>query len=65
MKTRPLVVWRLEQGNRESLCLGATAQFLCWSPIGTPLIERIEDHIAILRVIKTLNELPCWVVDDS
>src|ERR1022692_1651005 len=59
-----LVLWRLEKGNGESLCFGATAQFLRWSPIGATFIERIQDHIAILRIIKALDELPCWVVDD-
>src|ERR1700727_1336089 len=44
-----LVLWRLEQRNRECFCFAATAQFLCWSPIGATLIERIQDHIAIPR----------------
>ena len=59
-----LVLWRLEQGDRERLRLGTTAQFFRGSPIGATLIERIQDHIAILRIIKALDELPCWVVDD-
>src|SRR5580700_5020632 len=59
-----LVLWRLEQGDRQSLRLGAAAQLFRRSPVGAPLIKRIQDHIAILRVIKALNELPRWVVDD-
>src|SRR5882672_752710 len=59
-----LVLWRLEQGHRQSLRLGAAAQLFRRSPIGAPLIKRIQDHIAILRIVKALNELPRWVVDD-
>src|ERR1700678_1950793 len=60
-----LILWRLEQGHRQSLRLGAAAQLFRRSPIGAPLIKRIQDHIAILRIVKALNELPRWVVDDS
>src|SRR5208283_3646565 len=59
-----LILRRLEQGHRQGLRLGAAAQLFRRSPIGAPLIKRIQDHIAILRVVKALNELPRWVVDD-
>src|ERR1035438_9646528 len=55
-----LVLWRLEEGHRQSLRLGASAELFRRSPIGAPLIKRIQDHIPILRVVKALNELPRW-----
>ena len=59
-----LVLRRLEQGHRQSLRLGAAAQFFRGSPIRAPLVERIQDHVAVLRVVKALDELSCGVVDD-
>src|SRR5580658_486353 len=59
-----LVLWRLEQGHRQSLRLGAAAQLFRRSPVGAPLIKRIQDHIAVFRVVKAFDELPCGVVDD-
>ena len=59
-----LVLRRLEEGHRQSLRLGAAAQFFRGPPIGAALIERIQDHVAVLRVVKALDELACWVVDD-
>src|SRR5580704_1041785 len=59
-----LVLRRLEEGYRQSLRLGASAEFLCGPPVRAALIERIQDHIAVLRVVKAFDELPCRVVDD-
>src|SRR5271157_5339641 len=59
-----LVLWRLEEGHRESLRLGASAEFFRGPPIRAALIERVQDHIAVLRVVKAFDELPCRVVDD-
>src|SRR6202008_3721187 len=47
-----------------SLRFGASAEFFRGSPIGTPLIERIKDNVAVLRVVKAFDELPSGVVDD-
>src|ERR1700682_6469640 len=58
------VLRRLEEGHRQSLRLGASAEFFSGSPIGTPLIERISDHVDVLRVVKAFDKLACWVVDD-
>jgi hypothetical protein len=54
----------LEQGHRQSLRLRAATEFFRGSPIRAPLIERIQDHVAVLRVVKTPDELPCWIVDN-
>src|ERR1700693_6389396 len=59
-----LVLWRLEEGHRQSLRLGASAEFFRGPPVGTPLIERIQDNVAVLRVVKAFDKLPCGVVDD-
>src|SRR6202050_817571 len=59
-----LVLWRLEEGHRQSLRLGASAEFFGGPPVGTPLIERIQDNVAVFRVVKAFDELPCGVVDD-
>src|SRR5208283_580819 len=59
-----LVLRRLEEGYSQSLRLGASAEFFSWPPIGTALIERIQDYVAVLRVVKAFDELPCRVVDD-
>src|SRR5208337_3200861 len=59
-----LVLRRLEEGHCQSLRLGASAEFFRRSPVGTPLIERIQDNVAVFRVVKALDELPCRVVDD-
>src|ERR1700733_12675806 len=59
-----LVLRRLEEGYRQSLRLGASAEFFSGPPVGTALIEGIEDHVTILRVVKAFDELPCGVVDD-
>src|SRR6204780_4050348 len=59
-----LVLRRLEEGHRQSLCFGASAEFLRWPPIRAPLIERIQDNVAIFWVVKAFDELPCGVVDD-
>src|SRR5580658_7464817 len=53
-----LVLRWLEKGHRESLRLGASAQFFRGAPVGTPLIERIEDYVTVFRVVKALDELP-------
>src|SRR5581483_1642581 len=58
------VLRRLEEGYRQSLRLGASAEFFCGPPVRAALIERIQDHIAVLRVVKAFDELPCGVVDD-
>ncbi len=60
-----LVLRRLEEGHRQSLRLGASAEFFRGPPVGTPLIERIQDNVAVFRVVKALDELPCGVVDDG
>src|SRR5271157_557464 len=59
-----LVLRRLEQGHRQSLRLGASAEFFRGPPVGTPLIERIQDNVTVLWVVKALDELTCGVVDD-
>src|SRR5260370_34090892 len=59
-----LVLRRLEEGHRQSLRLGASAEFFGRSPIRAPPIEWIQDHISVFRVVKALDELPCGVVDD-
>src|SRR5208337_2174299 len=59
-----LVLRRLEEGHRQSLRLGASAEFFRGPPVGTPLIERIQDNVAVCRVVKAFDELPCGVVDD-
>src|ERR1700688_938783 len=59
-----LVLRRLEEGHRQSLRLGASAEFFSGPPVGTPLIERIQDNVAVFRVVKAFDELPCGVVDD-
>src|SRR6266852_3816816 len=46
------VLRRLEQGHSQSLCFGPAAQFLRRPPIRAPLIERIQDHVTILRFVK-------------
>src|SRR6202043_2313191 len=58
------VLRRLEEGHRQSLRLGASAEFFRGPPVGTPLIERIEDNVAVFRVVKAFDELTCGVVDD-
>src|SRR6202161_864031 len=58
-----LVLRRLEEGQRQSLCLGASAEFFRGAPVGTPLIKRIQDNIAVFRVVKAFDELPCGVAD--
>src|SRR5579864_5972414 len=58
------VLRRLEEGHRQSLRLGASAEFFRGPPVGTPLIERIQDNVAVSRVIKAFDELSCGVVDD-
>src|SRR5580692_137056 len=60
-----LVLRRLEEGHRQSFRLGASAELFRRPPVGTPLIERIQDNIAVLGVVKALNELSRWVVDDG
>src|SRR5882672_7366576 len=60
-----LVLWRLEEGHRKSLRLGTAAELLCRSPIRATLIERIQDHVAVFRVVKAFDELARGVVDDS
>src|SRR5580698_1773110 len=57
-----LVLRWLEQRHRQSLRLRTATEFFRGSPIRTPLIERIQDHVAVLRVVKTPDELPCWIV---
>src|ERR1700676_286252 len=59
-----LVLRRLEERHSQSLGLGASAEFFRGSPVGTPLIERIQDNVAVFRVVKAFDELPCGVVDD-
>src|ERR1700685_2254388 len=59
-----LVLRRLEEGPCQSLSLGAAAEFVRGPPVGTPLIERIQDNVAVFRVVKAFDELPCGVVDD-
>src|ERR1700723_3083127 len=59
-----LVLRRLEEGHRQSLRLGASAEFFRGSPIRAPPIKWIQDNVAVLRVVKAFDELPCWVVDD-
>src|SRR5208282_610017 len=59
-----LVLRRLEEGHRQSLRLGASAEFFRGPPVGTPLIERIQDNVAIFWIVKAFDELPCRVVDD-
>src|ERR1700722_9434870 len=59
-----LVLRWLEEGHRQSLRLGASAEFFSGPPVGTPLIERIQDNVAVFRVVKAFDELPCGVVDD-
>src|SRR5712692_1402133 len=58
------VLRRLEERHRQSLRLGPAAEFFRGPPVGTPLIERIQDNVAVFRVVKALDELPCGVVDD-
>src|SRR5580698_1247931 len=58
------VLGRLEEGNRQSLCLGASSELFRRSPVGTPPIERIQDYVAVLRVVKAFDELPRGIVDD-
>src|SRR5208282_4201876 len=59
-----LVLRRLEQGHRQSLRFGASAEFFRGSPIRATSVERIQDNVAVFRVIKAFDELPCGVVDD-
>src|ERR1019366_9384605 len=59
-----LILRRLEEGHRQSLRLGASAEFFRGPPVGTPLIERIQDNVDVFRVVKPLDELSCGVVDD-
>src|ERR1700684_1598828 len=59
-----LVLRRLEEGHRKSLRLGPSAEFFSGPPVGTPLIERIQDNVAVFRVVKAFDELPSGVVDD-
>src|SRR5580704_9996861 len=59
-----LVLRRLEEGHRQSLRLGASAEFFGGPPVGTPLVERIQDNVAVFRVVKAFDELPRGVVDD-
>src|SRR5580700_1454087 len=59
-----LVLRRLEEGDRQSLRLGAPAEFFRGHPVGTPLIERIQDNVTVFRVVKAFYELSCRVVDD-
>src|ERR1700693_3298046 len=59
-----LVLRRLEEGHRQSFRLGASAEFFRGPPVGTALIERIQDYVAVLRVVKAFHELPRGVVDD-
>src|SRR6202166_1940702 len=59
-----LVLRRLEEGHGKSLRFGATAEFFSGPPVGTPLIERIQDNVAVFRIVKALDELACGVVDD-
>src|ERR1700730_9178414 len=59
-----LVLRRLEERHRKSLRFGASAEFFRGAPVGTPLIERIQDYVAVLRVVKAFDKLPCGVVDD-
>src|SRR3984885_6772061 len=59
-----LVLRRLEEGDRQSLRLGASAEFFRRPPVGAPLIERIHDNVAVFRIVKAFDELPCRVVDD-
>src|SRR5947209_5595433 len=59
-----LVLRRLEERHRQSLRLGASAEFFRGPPVGTPLIEWIQDYVAVFRVVKAFDELPCGVVDD-
>ena len=42
-----LVLRRLEEGHRQSLCLGAATQFFSGSPVRAPLIKRIQDDVAV------------------
>src|SRR5579864_2143370 len=59
-----LVLRRLEERHRQSLRLGASAEFFRGPPVGTALIEWIQDYVAVLRVVKAFDELPCRVIDD-
>src|SRR6202161_3860059 len=59
-----LVLRRLEEGHRKSLRLGPSAEFFRGPPVGTPLIERIQDNVAVFRVVEAFDELPCGVVDN-
>src|SRR5581483_10681394 len=60
-----LVLRRLEERNRQSLCLGAAAQLFGRTPIRTPRVERIQDHVSVFRVVKALDELSCGVINDG
>src|SRR5208282_619742 len=59
-----LVLRRLEERHRQSLRLGASAEFFRGPPVGTPLIEPIQDNVAVFGIVKAFDELPCGVVDD-
>ena len=66
MKNSPfLSCGRLEQRHRQCLRLGAAAQLFRGSPIGAPRVERIEDDVAAVLVVKALDELAGRVIDDG
>src|SRR5581483_7235372 len=60
-----LILRRLEQRHRQSLCLGAAAQFFRRTPIRTSYVERIQDHVVVFPVVKALDELSCGVINDG
>ena len=60
-----LVTGRLVERGRDSLGFGLAAQLLGRSPVGAPLVQRIEYQVAPLLVVEPLNELASRVVDDG
>ena len=59
-----LVGGRLVKRRGDGLGLGATAQLFGWPPIGAASVERIEDNVATILVVKPLHELARRVVHD-
>jgi hypothetical protein len=59
-----LVLCALKERSRKRFCLGSSSQFVCRTPIGTAGIYGVENHVSALRVVKSLDKFPGWIVDN-
>ena len=54
-----------EQRRSQRQCLGFVPQLIAWTPVGHPLVERIEDRVAALGRVELRRVVERRVVDDG